>query len=692
MGAEASKPGVAAAFGRLSKDVVPAGDTAFWNTVLSGNSQTYSSIPAESVRKAIAAQPQNIGLLARMAVGKLAKAADGKGSMLPAEKEGVLAAASLLSRLLPILFESEHEHRLVETIFWAGQMPGGAASDPAIPLAPGLMDSAMVLLFRVGFTISADSERSEGWNGGISKATQYRSPAGLDAARYEMLRLILISCSQTLFVTPDEYKRSENKWLSYYTTRSPEQARLLLQSFMAVIFSYDPVGYGIPYASAVGPDKKESVADLAVQALIVFLDYAIPGSKPVAQAGRGGVATEQVLDSVSLAKPQANTGNCFRDALRSLSLEDDFSIVFDGFSRLLNNPHQANNTLLPSSVKQISSFQELLILFWKLIDENKEFLSYILRAGDINELVVPMLYFMYEGRKDPSKIGLIHICTFILLLLSGERNFCVNLNAQFAKKLPVDLPPFTGNHADLLYVVIHKLVTDGPQKLDTLYDCFLTTMSNVSPYIKTFCMPAAQRATSLFEMFAAKRRLFGNEQYPRYLVFCLEVFNNVIQYQYEGNPHFIYQILRRKKVFAELQEIIEGGGQEELAAMQKAADDDEKKERFRPSAEWVKSWSDGLPLQPCMRLMQHLLPQLEQFCTTGNVNDEVIVVDFLKTTTMVGLLPVPHPILIRKYQQNEFTSLWFTTYIWGVLYLRNQTPPTFDANHIRLFTISYVDA
>jgi hypothetical protein len=30
------------------------------------------------------------------------------------------------------------------------------------------------------------------------------------------------------------------------------------------------------------------------------------------------------------------------------------------------------------------------------------------------------------------------------------------------------------------------------KQLDTLYDCFLTTMSNVSPYIKTFCMPAAQ--------------------------------------------------------------------------------------------------------------------------------------------------------------------------------------------------------
>ena len=53
-----------------------------------------------------------------------------------------------------------------------------------------------------------------------------------------------------------------------------------------------------------------------------------------------------------------------------------------------------------------------------------QFLSYVLRAGDINELVVPMLYFMYEGRKDPSKIGLIHICTFVLLLLSGTHLSC----------------------------------------------------------------------------------------------------------------------------------------------------------------------------------------------------------------------------------------------------------------------------
>ena len=43
-------------------------------------------------------------------------------------------------------------------------------------------------------------------------------------------------------------------------------------------------------------------------------------------------------------------------------------------------------------------------------------------------------------------------------------------------------------------------------------------------------------------------------------------------------------------------------------------------------------------------------------------------------------------------QQNEYTTLWFTTYVWGVIYLRNSSPALFDGSKIKLFTISYVDA
>lgn len=50
----------------------------------------------------------------------------------------------------------------------------------------------------------------------------------------------------------------------------------------------------------------------------------------------------------------------------------------------------------------------------------------------------------------------------------------------------------------------------------------------------------------------------------------------------------------------------------------------------------------------------------------------VQVVEFLQTTTLVGLLPVPHPIVIRKYQPNKYTSLWFSAFLWGVIFTHNQ--------------------
>ena len=46
------------------------------------------------------------------------------------------------------------------------------------------------------------------------------------------------------------------------------------------------------------------------------------------------------------------------------------------------------------------------------------------------------------------------------------------------------------------------------------------------------------------------------------------------------------------------------------------------------------------------------------------------MLDYLKNGTLVGLLPVPHPILIRKYQTSENTEQWFHTSIWGVVYVR----------------------
>jgi len=75
-----------------------------------------------------------------------------------------------------------------------------------------------------------------------------------------------------------------------------------------------------------------------------------------------------------------------------------------------------------------------------------------------------------------------------------------------------------------------------------------------------------------------------------------------------------------------------------------------------------------------MRLLQVLVPQVEKICIDKGLTDESEILKFLQHGTLVGLLPVPHPILIRKYQANSGTTAWFRTYIWGVIYLRNVEP------------------
>ncbi|VBB33075.1 unnamed protein product, partial [Acanthocheilonema viteae] len=105
------------------------------------------------------------------------------------------------------------------------------------------------------------------------------------------------------------------------------------------------------------------------------------------------------------------------------------------------------------------------------------------------------------------------------------------------------------------------------------------------------------------------------------------------------------------------------------------------------TTDWVESWKSKLPLQTVMRLLQVLVPQVEKICIDKGLTDESEILKFLQHGTLVGLLPVPHPILIRKYQANAGTNHWFRTYLWGVIYLRNIDPPIWYDTDVKLFEI-----
>lgn len=819
---------------------VEAGDDAFWDQfwadTVTNVSDVFALIPAAEIRALREESPSNLATLCYKAVEKLVSAAE-TGCTAPKEQQIVLNSVRLLTRVLPYIFEDADWRGF----FWS-TLPGQTANlesldefpeEESLPLAQSLLNALADLLFCPDFTVVATKKQHAAekpddpqsidsceyiWEAGVGFAISPPHSALLDQNRTELLKLLLTCFSETMYLPPVSDAHSiPNQWITYLCSSENRHALPLFTSLINIVCAYDPVGYGMPYNHLLFNDTREPLVEVAAQILVVTLDHT--QSSPNASTS---------IDGIEDSGEHGMTDNLFVNYLSRIHREEDFRFILKGITRLLNNP--LIQTYLPGSTKKIAFHQELLVLFWKMCDHNKKFLFYVLKSSDVLDVLVPILYHLNDARADQSRVGLMHIGVFILLLLSGERNFGVRLNKPYSVRVPMDIPVFTGTHADFLVIVFHKIITSGHQRLQPLYDCLLTIIVNVSPYLKSLSMVSANKLLHLLEAFSTPWFLFSNPSNHHLVFFILEVFNNIIQYQFDGNSNLVYTIIRKRNVFHQLanlptdhgsitqaltrrgkksapapagetteQTMMEGalppvdaepgtlkaslaatpgvasmtetskvmpgegvegttngaeGGEaqkespskeenseqagsqqppppgasdtessaaesQQSAAAAKATSGSPSDARtsveerrfqnsqrtasvsssgtgttvsteWRATPDWVQSWKQKLPLQTIMRLLQVLVPQVEKICIDKGLTDESEILKFLQHGTLVGLLPVPHPILIRKYQANSGTTLWFRTYMWGVIYLRNVEPPIWYDTAVKLFEVQRI--
>uniref|UniRef100_A0A3B3ZH89 Uncharacterized protein n=1 Tax=Periophthalmus magnuspinnatus TaxID=409849 RepID=A0A3B3ZH89_9GOBI len=743
---------------------VEATDDAFWDQFWADSNTTvqdvFALVPAAEIRAVREESPSNLATLCYKAVEKLVQGAE-SGCPAERDKQVVLNCTRILSRILPYIFEDQDWRGF----FWSTVPGAGRAGvnldedDGARPLAESLLLAIADLLFCPDFTVHSHKRGPDSvenmqtidsceyiWEAGVGFAQSPPLNYIHDLNRTELLRLLLTCFSEAMYLPPSSDNSILNPWVTFFCSTENRHALPLFTSLINVVCAYDPVGFGIPYNHLLFSDYREQLVEQAVQILIVTLEHdGGPPHRPV-----------------SPSSPE----NLFVNYLSRIHREEDFDFVLKGLARLLTNP--LTQTYLPNSTKKIQFHQELLVLFWKLCDFNKKFLFFVLKSSDVLDILVPILYYLNDARADQSRVGLMHIGVFILLLLSGERNFGVRLNKPYSLNVPMDIPVFTGTHADLLIMVFHKIITTGHQRLQPLFDCLLTIIVNVSPYLKSLSMVAANKLLHLLEAFSTNWFLFSAAQNHHLAFFLLEAFNNIIQYQFDGNCNLVYAIIRKRNVFHQLAnlpsdpasiqkalqkkrkipDVISRTSSQETVSMEgsrpavpaepgtlktslvaipgidklteksqvsedgtmvsvpktdsahpdpsAAAGTSDTERRlssassasyWAPTPEWVLSWKCKLPLQTIMRLLQVLVPQVEKICIDKGLTDESEILKFLQHGTLVGLLPVPHPILIRKYQANAGTAMWFRTYMWGVVYLRNVDPPIWYDTDVRLFEI-----
>jgi len=616
-----------------------------------------------------------------------------------------------------------------------------------------------------------------GGGGTKENQTNVGANARLELNRSELLKLLLTCMCCPLYVEPKDHPVYNDPWMRAICEEESSLQRTLLFSLLNMIVKYDPVGTGVlsylPWASNALDDPRERHVDTCCHALLVMLDYAVlppdpstadaTANHPSASGGVGKEDGRRGEDGASGAgetdttthetKMSGNTLAAFAQVplnqyhvhLAAVQEHADFDVMFNGFVTLLNNVPESMRTYIPHSQKQIQSYQEILTIVWQCIDLNPQFRAYIINQKPCEKIILPCLYMMYEYRQLPAYSGLLHLCTFILLHMSGERDFGVALNRPLLYALPAyGLPTMStknapyGTHVDLCIVTFHKMIVDGMVSLQSLYNCMLTILSNISPYIKTMSLVASLKLINLYEIFSSKIFLLKNQNNNQYIFFLLDIFNNIIQYQYVGNYHLIYSMVRKHGKFQALvdlttvskttmaKEMVKPGllssRVDEMVVVPKETEGKVARvgkvgkvgkgakgakgakvrkvgevaktmsNRFVPTEEWLMSWKSKLPLDVILRLLNHLKPKVEALALSLNgVVNENDISAFIQVTTLVGVLPQPHPIIVRKYQPNKYTSLWFTTYLWGVVYMRNQTIPLWDGNTVTIFTLMQQD-
>ena len=485
--------------------------------------------------------------------------------------------------------------------------------------------------------------------------------------------------------------------------------------------------------------------------------------------------------------PPAPHSNVFVDRLFSLS-PADLTYVYQSICRLLQYGMQANATYLPGSSSGITIEAELVVLLWKCLDKDPNFLPHILAPEhcDILHLLTPLLHYVYDARLDHSKLGLMYSCVFVLLKLSGEREFSVELNRVIGSVPSLaHIPLLTilgfpdlreGTYGDALIIIAHQLIVSSPNHLDSLLKVLLTLLCNVSPYLTRLSALASIRLMALFELFTAPDFLYANPTNHQYALLLLETFNNAVQYQYAGSSQLILAIVRRARAFYALRvtepgesymDPMQGVGSKghsvvfhlhrptapdspllppeatraplipspaaqaapatppAAAATQSATPAGisggspsalphpktpssattppgakPPQAAGTPSSAAVQAgsaapavdaeWKARLPLECLYRLFDFLLPRIEAMArATPNLSDAAVL-QFVQSQTLVGILPLPHPIVVRRYVRNAATSAWFSKYIMGLVYLKSQHSQfrLFDGAKVRLFALS----
>lgn len=574
---------------------------SFWNLPESAD-DIFSLIGANDIRRTRDSARGNIEVLIDKVLQKMENILKAKN--FPSEQNSInqlLNCCRVMTRIMPFIFESVECSTWEETFFWTPRQiekeTKTSDNKPEYDILPCrgevLLKMTIEALFLAGFTIPISLATKESkvvytiWENGVGSTIPISSYKDNESNRTEVLRLLTVLLSKSMYIPPSQLLSKEDLWLRYVAVKIERKVVLvMLCSLLNTICNYDPTGW-VPYNHVVNGGPREQLVSFCLTTLLILLDYRSPHQAELMRQHDNAVAASPTHDlpttvevltldnpeaipktSVELevftpsqqdASHQRSEENAFRHYMSKLHRKQDFEFLMDGIQRLLTNPMTAVNTYLPGSTKRVGCYIDVMMVCWRLLETNTRFIKYLVETDRVLDLTVCLVFHAVDNKDKLSQIGLMRMCAFMLQTLSSSKEYSLKLNKPFAthSSLPASIRiyAFNGTYADFLIISIFSLIASTQGRLSTLYPSLILTISNISPYLTYLGVTTVSKLMTLFHSISSPAFLLSDELNFQLTCYLLEAFNNIVHYHFAENPNLVYSIVLHHDYFEKLDKL-----------------------------------------------------------------------------------------------------------------------------------------
>ncbi|KAJ2783545.1 hypothetical protein GGI15_002550 [Coemansia interrupta] len=503
----------------------------------------------------------------------------------PLNTRQLLNCVRILTRLVPFVYEASPDGSVMEDIvFWTQRPRPGSGVD--YTLGRQLVSATVDLLFTSGFTVPPATVGEDAavrytiWENGIGQTSSLGSSKEHVANRIEVLRLLLVICSKTMYVPAAGSVTLPNRALHAIAYNSNKRMVLCLLCSLINTSLRDRVqGWAIPYRNSTAMDPNDELSLHAMQALFILLDYQTPPSKPDGEPGSGvdqpddAEADSNTPAMVLVTGTSTGAQNLFRVFIAKLHRTQEFDYLHTNIMRLLDESMRANLSILASVTKQPTKHampQEAAILLWILLENNAPFKDYLVDHNSSLRLFSVLLYFMLNGYNDPAQAGLVRTISHILHYLSEDSRFATRLMQPFDQSiLPSTMRTVDASltHADFMINTVFTLLSASKPYLVPVYSNLLLLVRNVSPYLTQVSQTTADKLVSLFDIISSPAFIISESYHVRWLIYLIEVFDYVVHYRAVDNPRLMYSMVKARSYFTRLRSFSLDKARSELAQL-----------------------------------------------------------------------------------------------------------------------------